>query len=55
MNVRQALPKERALWQRTRNFATQLDPTKEEIGTLEIWLVSITNRSDNDARRRPLH
>ena len=37
--VRQALPKERALWERAHNFAMQLDPTHEEVGTLEIWLV----------------
>ena len=52
--VRQAVSNERSLWERTRTFAVS-DATNEELGTLEVWLVKITNRPDDAARQRPLH
>jgi hypothetical protein len=52
--VREARPSERLLWERTRALAVP-DTANEELGTLEIWLVNITNRPDDEARRRPLH
>jgi hypothetical protein len=52
--VREAMPSERSKWEFTRSFAVP-DKTDEELGRLEIWLVNITNRADDDARRRPLH
>jgi hypothetical protein len=52
--VRQAVSNERSLWERTLAFAVS-ETISEELGTLEVWLVKITNQTDDATRQRPLH
>ena len=51
--VRKAVYNEYSLWDGMRVLAAP--QTSEETQVLEVWLVNVTNRTEEAARQRPLH
>ena len=51
--VRKAAHSEHSFWNRVRALAAP--ETSEETQVLEVWLVKVTNRTEEAARQRPFH